>query len=57
MIEQIKTPEKELNDEEIANLYDAEFKIPVIRMLIGWASSKNEGRNEGYSMIWNKRKK
>ena len=31
--EQIKTPEKELSDEEIANLSDAEFKILVIRML------------------------
>ena len=31
--EQIKTPEKELSDEEIANLSDAEFKTLVIRML------------------------
>ena len=30
---QIKTPEKELSDEEIANLSDAEFKTLVIRML------------------------
>ena len=30
--EQIKTPEKELSDEEIANLSDAEFKTLVIRM-------------------------
>ena len=29
----IKTPEKELSDEEIANLSDAEFKTLVIRML------------------------
>ena len=28
-----KTPEKELNDDEIANLSDAEFKTLVIRML------------------------
>ena len=28
-----KTPEEELNDEEIDNLSDAEFKTPVIRML------------------------
>ena len=34
MKEQIKTPEKELNDKEIANLSDAEFKTLVIRMLI-----------------------
>ena len=31
--EQIKTPEKELNDEEIDNIPDAEFKTLVIRML------------------------
>ena len=33
MKEQIKTPEKEVSDEEIANLSEAEFKILVIRML------------------------
>ena len=33
MKEQIKTPEKELSKEEIANLSDAEFKTLVIRML------------------------
>ena len=33
MKEQIKTPEKDLSDEEIANLSDAEFKTLVIRML------------------------
>ena len=32
MKEQIKTPEKALNDEEIDNLSDAEFKILVMRM-------------------------
>ena len=31
MKEQIKTPERELNDEEIANLSDAKFKTVVIR--------------------------
>ena len=31
--EQIKTPEKELSDEEIDNLSDAKFKTLVIRML------------------------
>ena len=31
--EQIKTPEKELNDADIANLSDAQFKTLVIRML------------------------
>ena len=33
MKEQIKTPEKELNEMEIGNLSDAEFKTLVIRML------------------------
>ena len=33
MKEQIKTPEKELSDEEIDNLLDTEFKTLVIRML------------------------
>ena len=31
--EQIKTPEKELSDEQLANLSDAQFKTLVIRML------------------------
>ena len=33
MKEQIKAPEKEISDKEIANLSDAEFKALVIRML------------------------
>ena len=33
MKEQIKTPEKELNEIEISYLSDAEFKALVIRML------------------------
>ena len=33
MREQVKTPEKELSDEEIVNLSDAEVKTLVIRML------------------------
>ena len=33
MKEQIKTPEKELNEMELSNLSVAEFKILVIRML------------------------
>ena len=33
MKEQIKTPGKELSDEEIANLSDAEFKTLIIRIL------------------------
>ena len=32
MKEQIKAPEKELTDEEIANLSNAEFKTLIIRM-------------------------
>ena len=33
MKEQIKAPEKELSDKELANLPDEEFKTLVIRML------------------------
>ena len=33
MKEQIKTPEKEVNEMEISNLSDAEFKTLVIRIL------------------------
>ena len=33
MKEQMKTPEKELNEMEISNLSDAEFKTLVIRMV------------------------
>ena len=33
MKEQIKTPEKEVSDKQIANVSDAEFKTLVIRML------------------------
>ena len=33
MKEQIKTPVKELSDEDIANLSDAQFKTLVIKML------------------------
>ena len=33
MKEQNKTPEKELNDMEISNLSDAEFRALVIRLL------------------------
>ena len=33
MKEQIKTPEKELNEMEISNISDAEFKTLFIRML------------------------
>ena len=33
MKEQIKTPERKLNEMEISNLSDAKFKTLVIRML------------------------
>ena len=33
MKEQIKIPEKELSDKEVANLSDGDFKTLVIRML------------------------
>ena len=33
MKEQIKTPEKEVNEIEISNLSNAEFKTLIIRML------------------------
>ena len=45
MKEQSKTLEKELSDEEIANLSDGEFKALVIKMLtelieLGWKMKK-----------------
>ena len=54
MKEQIKTPEKELNEMEISNLSDAKFKTLIIRMLkdpSGYFNSikKHPGRNEGYT--------
>ena len=50
MKEQIKAPEKELSDEEIANLSDAEFKTLANTMLIEMTEfGGNEGRNEGYT--------
>ena len=48
MKEQIKTPEKELSDEEIDNLSDAEFKTLVIRMLTEM-TEQNRGRSEGHA--------
>ena len=51
MKEQNKTPGKELNETEINNVSDADFKTVVIRMLkeiIGYRKSvkKDSGRNE-----------
>ena len=39
--EQITTPEKELNNMEISNLSDTEFKTLVIRMLKGLSEDLN----------------
>ena len=50
MKEQIKAPKIELSDEEIANLLDAEFKTPVIRMLTEMIEyGQNKGRIEGFA--------
>ena len=50
MREQIKTPEKQLSDKEIANLSDAQFKTLVIRMFTEMVEygHKNRRRSEGY---------
>ena len=52
MKEQIETPEKELNKMEKSNLPDAEFKIPVTRMLKELRNQqhkKDPVRNKGYT--------
>ena len=50
MKEQIKTPEKELSNEEIANLSDAEFKTLVIRILTEMIEYKQKNRrSEDYA--------
>ena len=54
MKEQIKTPEKELNEKEISNLTDVEFKTMFIRMLKEFSEvlesmKKDPGKNEGYT--------
>ena len=41
MKEQIKSPEKELNEMEVSNLSDAEFKALVIRMLKEFSEDLN----------------
>ena len=49
MKEQIKILEKELSNEEIANLSDAEFKTLVIRMLTELVENGHKrGKSEGY---------
>ena len=54
MKELIKTPEKELNEMEISNLSDAEFKTLVIMMLKELSEDvssikKDPVRNEGFT--------
>ena len=55
MKEQIRTPEKKLNEMEISNLSDAEFKTLVMRVLKELSEDlssikkdpvRNEGRNK-----------
>ena len=46
MKEQIKTTEKELSNEEIDNLSDAEFKTQVIRMLTEMIEYKHKIKEE-----------
>ena len=46
MKEQIKFPEKELSDEELDNLLDAEFKTLGIRMLTEWLSMVTKYRKK-----------
>ena len=57
MQEQIKTPETEVINEEIANPSDSEFKTLVIMDAHrnGWVWSQNGGKSEGYTK-WNKEK-
>ena len=55
MKEQIKIPEKELSDKEIANLSDAEFKTLVIGMLTEMTEYRHkikEGVKAIQSKIW-----
>ena len=46
MKEQIKTPEKELGDDKIANLSNAEFETLVIRMLTEMVESGHKIKEE-----------
>ena len=45
MKEQIKIPEKELNEMEVSNLSDAEFKTLLIRMLKELSEDLNSIKN------------
>ena len=56
MKEQIKTPEKELDEREINNLSDSELKTLVIRMLKELSEDlgsikKDPFKNEGYTNL------
>ena len=52
----MKTPEKQLCDEEIDNLSNAEFKTLIIRMLTKMVEYGCKiGKSEGYGK-WNKGK-
>ena len=57
MAQQIKTPEKELSDEDIDNLFDAEFKTVMIRMLTELTELSRKMKEEkkvkwdGYRML------
>ena len=42
---QVKTPEKELNEMEVSNLSDAEFKTLVIRMLKEFSEDISDIKN------------
>ena len=46
MKEHIKTEKKELSDEEIANILDAEFKTLVIRMLTEMTEYRHKIKEE-----------
>ena len=51
---QLKSPEKELNEVEMSNLSDAEFKTLVVRMLEKLSEDlnsikKDAVRNKGYA--------
>ena len=56
MKEQIKTPEKQLSDEQIANLSDVEFKTLVIRMLTEMIEYGHKIEDEVKAMKNEKRK-
>ena len=57
MAQQIKTPEKERSDEDIDNLFDAEFKTVMIRMLTELTELSRKMKEEkkvkwdGYRML------